>query len=370
MLRYFKIDNFKSLRDFELLPGGTTLAPFVVLVGENGAGKSSVLQALAMVAELSKGGLASWLEDRGWTIDDLLYDNARPAWIRFEVHVELADVGLVKWSGAYNPALDRVQAEEVRIGDVRHLLVEEGGFHIDDQTYHEIVFEYGGSLLSVLKLSRYPFLEGLKAFWSGFSSQGALSPALLRSVSSPATAVGVDGENLAGFVAALGADQLKELTRLIRTFYPELTSVVSEEKQPGVHNLFLHEDEVAYYASHAPDGVLRILAILAQTLVPNRLLVFDEIENGIHPALIARLVQVFQGLSSQVVVTTHSPLVLNYLADDVAREALVLLYRDRANRTRSRRFFDIEETAEKLSALGPGEVYADTIIEDLTARLQ
>jgi predicted ATPase len=212
-------------------------------------------------------------------------------------------------------------------------------------------------------------LEALKAFWSGVSSLEALSPALLRSVSSRATAIGVDGENLAGFVAALSAEQQQELTRLIRTFYPELTGVVSAETHPGVHHLFMNEDDLGYYATHAPDGVLRILAILAQTLVPKRLLVFDEIENGIHPALIARLVKVLQGLGSQVIVTTHSPLVLNYLADEVAREALVLLYRDQASRTRAVRFFDLPGPAEALTVLGPGEVYADTMLRDLTAHL-
>ena len=46
MIRKFEIDNFKSLVDFSLPMPPNALGRFVCLIGLNGAGKSTVLQAL------------------------------------------------------------------------------------------------------------------------------------------------------------------------------------------------------------------------------------------------------------------------------------------------------------------------------------
>jgi predicted ATP-binding protein involved in virulence len=94
---------------------------------------------------------------------------------------------------------------------------------------------------------------------------------------------------------------------------------------------------------------------------------FDEIENGINPELMQKLVQLLLEAKRQVIVTTHSPLVLNYLPDAVAREAVLLLYRNNAGHTKLVRLFDLPSTQKKLALLGPGEVFVDTNLGDLPA---
>ena len=96
-------------------------------------------------------------------------------------------------------------------------------------------------------------------------------------------------------------------------------------------------------------------------------MLFDEIENGINPELMQKLVQLLLGAKRQVIVTTHSPLVLNYLPDAVAREDVLLLFRNRAGHTKSVRLFDLPSTQKKLTLLGPGEVFVDTNLEALPA---
>ena len=80
-----------------------------------------------------------------------------------------------------------------------------------------------------------------------------------------------------------------------------------------------------------------------------------------------RLVELLMQAERQVIVTTHSPLVLNYLPDNVAKEAVLLLFRNRSGCTRSVRLFDLPSTQEKLLFLGPGEVYVDSNLESITA---
>ncbi len=61
----------------------------------------------------------------------------------------------------------------------------------------------------------------------------------------------------------------------------------------------------------------------------------------------------------QIFITTHSPLVLNYLPDEIARKILFMLYKNDAGQSQSRRFFDNDAAAEKLRFIGPGEVFAE-----------
>ena len=65
-LRSIYVDNFKSLVDFRL-----SLAPFTCLIGLNGSGKSTVLQAIDFISRLFKGNVSQWLEQRQWKPGDL-----------------------------------------------------------------------------------------------------------------------------------------------------------------------------------------------------------------------------------------------------------------------------------------------------------
>jgi predicted ATPase len=52
VIRNFKIGNFKSI-----VTASLPMARFTVLIGENGAGKSNILEALVMASAASKGNL-------------------------------------------------------------------------------------------------------------------------------------------------------------------------------------------------------------------------------------------------------------------------------------------------------------------------
>ena len=83
-----------------------------------------------------------------------------------------------------------------------------------------------------------------------------------------------------------------------------------------------------------------------------------------------KLVDFLIGCGKQVIVTTHSPMILNYIPDEVAKEGVIMLYRTSKGETRSARFFDLPAMQQKLRALGPGEVFADTRLTELTAELE
>ncbi|MFA6545344.1 MAG: hypothetical protein WCS99_13080 [Limisphaerales bacterium] len=53
----------------------------------------------------------------------------------------------------------------------------------------------------------------------------------------------------------------------------------------------------------------------------------------------------------------------------MAKKAVILLYKNDDGSTQGCRYFDDPETRDKLRALGPGEVFADTDLLKMVARL-
>ena len=69
------------------------------------------------------------------------------------------------------------------------------------------------------------------------------------------------------------------------------------------------------------------------------------------------------GSAKQLLVTTHSPMVLNYLNDKVARQSVLLIYKRPDGVSRAVRFFDVPMAAARLECLSPGESMLDLSLE-------
>jgi predicted ATPase len=202
-----------------------------------------------------------------------------------------------------------------------------------------------------------------------------LSPELLRQrTRESGGSLGLGGQKLSAFLDELGTQKRRELVRRLKRVYPQLEDVHTRPLRSGWKQLEITEayqgeksglfPAMTTEARHVADGMLRLVAILAETQTAHRFVAFDEIENGINPELVEFLLDTLVSASQQVLVTTHSPMILNYLEDDVAREGVIYLYKTRGGYTRAIRFFDLPSIAEKLTVMGPGEAFADT---DLTA---
>jgi predicted ATPase len=126
------------------------------------------------------------------------------------------------------------------------------------------------------------------------------------------------------------------------------------------------EHKLETEATHLSDGLLRILAVLAQAESDHPLIMLDEIENGINPEIIEKVVDTLVKSPQQIIVTTHSPMILNYLEDDVARKSVQYIYKNAGGLTRARRFFEIPNIGKKLEFMGAGEAFVDTDLVQLT----
>jgi predicted ATPase len=95
-----------------------------------------------------------------------------------------------------------------------------------------------------------------------------------------------------------------------------------------------------YRPSQMSDGFLRILAVLAikYQSQPLALLGYEEPENGLHPSALGDCTRHLKGIArqgTQIIVTTHSPYLLNYLLEDEAepKAELRLVLRGKSGKT-------------------------------------
>lgn len=379
MIKNIYIDNFKSLIDFEL-----ELTSFICLVGLNGAGKSTVLQALDFISQQMRGEIKEWLVERQWRSSDIGSKLTTKKNIAIEIELESAVYGPIKWEASFNRQSLRCTTEEAWFGDLRVLKVEDGelftnkttkkyGVRLEKST---IVFNYQGSILSQLKYEQLaPGLQVLKESLANIRSLDLLSPEHLRQrTRDSAGHLGLGGQKLSAFLHEQGVDARQRLLTKLQTVYPQLASIDTRSLRSGWKHLDITEQfaqkPLKTPARHVNDGLLRLLAVLSQLASDEQFLLFDEIENGINPELVEFLVDALVESEHQVMVTTHSPVILNYLEDDVAKQGVVYLYKNTKGATQAIRLFDIPSLAEKLRFMGPGEAFIDTYLTELESEIQ
>lgn len=389
MLTRFEIDNFKSLVGFSL-----PLARFNCLIGLNGAGKTTVLQALDFAAHVMSGEVQQWLDARGWSATDLTSRLANGK-SNIELALELNIDGVpLRWEATFNRSRLACTRESIEAlcYPVEHLLTKEltlqqplfvlrgGKYRLatiqqnqpQENQWQDIPFTYQGSLLSQLKDNQLsPLLRKLRERIKAIRSLDLLSPEQLRRktrLADLADDIGSGGQQLGAFIHKLKADERNQLLQNLQRYYPQVTKIHTSILRGGAVKLELHErynahasgtDDMITEARHLNDGMLRLLAILAQQFSPYQFVLFDEVENGVNPEITEALVDALVHSPKQLLVTTHSPLVLNYLEDDIARQSVLLIYKRPDGVSRAIRLFDVPMAAERLECLSPGESMLD-----------
>jgi predicted ATPase len=416
-IKSIKVDNFKSLVNFDL-----PLAKFSCLVGLNSSGKSTVLQFFDFLSQQVKGDLSGWLKKRQWESSDLNSKLTRKQKISFEIllsHENTSGTEIeLKWSASFSRQTLHCTSEQVvyKVVNIKDkgnkiqlnfekasnvlLKVEDGKYYIwtlNDHiqevrlphsspyfTWHqtresilpqEIIFDYQGSVMSQIKESQLPKeLRELKKFLIDLHALDLLAPELLRQRTRDAdNSLGLGGEKLSAFLHEIGEEKRVVIQSKLAKIYPRFKHLDILSLRSGWKSLTVQEQFgdtiVKTEARHVADGFLRMLAVFAQLSKEQSFLLLDEIENGVNPELIEFLIDELVGASPQVLITTHSPMVLNYLEDDVAIEGVIYIYKNQIGATQAIRLFDLPRMREKLTVMGAGEVYEDTLLTQLNAEI-
>lgn len=365
MISRFAISGFKSLVDFSM-----RLSSFNCLVGLNGAGKSTVLQAFDFLASIHQGRVESWLETRKWQMSDLSFPGSRRRVVSLQVSFRLGTSRYI-WTANFNKAKCACTYEELsrsQDGGPWEDIFEfsDGRYKFLGQEPKDVDFMFQGSIFSGLRREILGVeLSVVSKFLKSIKSMDLLSPHLIRqkSRSVHVSDIGNGGEKLSVFVHGLSGSEKHDLVQQLRKFNPRIEGLVTSKIRGGMVKIevveSLGDGLFATEVRHVNDGFLRLLAIVAQQYSDNTFVLYDEIENGVNPEVTQSLVKALMDSSKQSLVTTHSPVVLNFLSDQEAKDSVTLIYKREDGVTRAIKLFDIPMIKDKLDFLAPGEAVID-----------
>lgn len=373
MIKRIKIDNFKSLNDFII-----DLKPLTVIVGNNAMGKSSILQAIAFLANCTVEDFGIILERRNWTVSNVKsrVGNANNSRISFETLVQLGNDELC-WTMILqtNVKKNTIHLVSESIYDIHNdeMLLDykktTGGF-LKAMNMHVNIpanFVVSSSCVKIIRTlgTVDNKLKKLSDFFADSASFELLSPKDMRlSSRGEVKTIGESGRNLPSFIKRMSEEQKQSFMSKVRKILGERISDVSASI-PGKSgwtqiNIKEHYEDgnIEFSSREISDGILRVLAFVAISEIEPSDAVFllDEIENGINVDYAEPLMEVLKEMygktSHQLIVTTHSTVFLDYVNSD----EIVYLFRDKSGVTQSRYMFDNEILKEKLDYMYPGEV--------------
>jgi predicted ATPase len=373
------VSNFKSLDGFTI-----SFSRFSCLIGLNSSGKSSILQFIGFLCRQMYGDIDGWLEERQWKGSDLHCKLNTQKNITFRVVLSNGKSADIFWDASFNTDLKRCTTEKITQGELTLLslidrkltLYKDKDAAVPPVSGQQIIFDYQGSVLSQLNESLlrhfHHSITLLKTFFLRTHSLELLSPSQLRRRSrSSQGGIGVGGEQMSAVLYDMGRAKRLEVVKLLQKVYPRLADIDVKSLTAGWKKLSIIEsfldESFTVEARHVNDGFLRLLGIVAQCMYDQGFILFDEIENGVNPELVEFLLDFLVGRNGQVLVTTHSPIVLNYLEDSIATKGVIFVYKRSDGRSRSVRFFDLPSMQAKLEFMGPGDAYQDTSLSQLAS---
>jgi len=369
-----RIYSFKSLDNFEL-----KFSKFTCLIGLNSAGKSTILQVIDFISQQMKGNISGWLKDRNWEVKELKckFTSRRNTIVVIKFYYQSKSY---LWMFHFNPLTKKCMYEIIidvsnkseifEVEKSKYMIKKDGKIKKGD-----IIQDYEGSFLASLKPEFLPeVIKEFKSYIQNIYSLDLLAPQELRKRSRVGDTLGLSGKNLSAFLNTFTKEQKDKMLTQLKKAYPNLEAFNVKRSKGGWARLELVErfgdKKLTNEAKYLNDGVLRLIAILAQLQSQKSFLLFDEIENGINSELIEYLMDILIASKHQVMVTTHSPMILNYIDDEVAKKSVQYIYKTKEGFTRSIPFFEIPSMAEKLEIMGAGSAYVDTNLEELVDEIE
>jgi predicted ATPase len=222
--------------------------------------------------------------------------------------------------------------------------------------------------------------------WKDWTMLGSVNPRILRldpdEMRKPWHLLPVDqplwfhnerGQGLSSLYDAIFSrdpEQFLEVQAAVRTHFPHVKSISLRNVNPSQKEIGVTlVDGTSVGAANLSEGMLYFLAFAALKQLPGeQLFLIEEPENGLHPARIAVVMDLLRDLSktSQVILATHSPLVVNCLTGD----EITVVTRDKVTGTRAERLSSMPRFKEADKVFLPGEYWVNYCDGDEEAPLR
>lgn len=400
MIREFSIKNYKSVVDLKLELGRINL-----FIGENGCGKTNILEAMAMAAAAITDRLDNEeLYNRGVRIakPEITLSSFTglkpPQALSFEFKGGLADdeiqrharLSLFPSNGSAIASFSRVDPKQGAPAELTKMLspraiellksLSDGHDSSDPALANELIAFYEKFADSTSAERRKNFIQlnlfaiQLGDFLIYNANHLALRGLLNLSRKEP---LGIHGENLDVTIASLGDKGIRELlerSALIRWVERIFTDPDDKLKFEGYklgrststlyfRDRFMRKRENLFSAENANEGILHALFYLTLFISDRTPKTFgiDNIETALNPRLCRDLIKQLGSLSKahdkQALITTHNPAALDGLDLHDDEQRLFVVSRDDKGRTVANRIKLKPETKGKEPRLMLSEMW-------------
>jgi len=394
MIQTVRIKNYKSILDHSIELGRVN-----IFIGENGCGKTNLLEAIAMASASVSGRLdAEELYSKGVRIAKPSTTFSSFAGVRQKQKIEL-EFGFDFFSPRFSAtgvratcAIESLNPQDItaewvdRESGADNPAMEEDSDEALDRmvTALQEAKKFAGPG-GVIQFSQLPD-SVLKALLSGRSTHGKyndrkylgseisdfviynLNALALRGiqVTSRKEPLGINGENLDVLISSFPKKELDELIKRSRvvswldTLFVDPKDVLKFEGHKLGRSIstlyfrdrFMRQKGNIFSAENANEGILHVLFYLALFISPKTPKFFgiDNIETALNPRLCRKLITEIVDLApkhgKQVLATTHNPATLDGLNLHDDDQRLFVVYRNDAGHTVTKRIKMKPETGE------------------------
>lgn len=319
MLKRLKINNFKSLVNFEINFNNL----FHAIIGPNNSGKTNLIEAINFISKLMKSIEIYKVIERMGGFDQILYFNAKEKTISFEIEIELnenvyqyefefSNKSILKEKLIIN---NQIQLESTGKG-------KGNAFDNVEKKFKEFSFDFRNLAINQLwDIERYKSIREFSKIIDRFKIY-KLVPKMMRepSMAKKEFDPQINGEKIIQVLHSILSEDHQTYRNIVETmkstFY-EIEDVFSSIDERGMTNVEILENGFRrkFNSQQVSDGTLRFLAVLTilQLQKEYTLLCFEEPELYLHPYLLEKLIDIMKSASTQIIITTHSPEILNLL---------------------------------------------------------
>ena len=296
MLEKIRIERYKSLYDVTI-----NLEPLTVFIGPNGSGKSNICEALFLLSKL-----VGWLEPQKRA--------------NMSITMQVLQNIMKNAFGDVNTKAKFWHGEEqtIRFSTTIRTTI---------QTQMQRIIAVPAEFVELPEVEFIDNLRNVRTY--------DFNPAALAQPVAPTISMERSGQGIAYALADIlfnDRQKFNELEERFIEFVPNISRIILDRQQPNNQILLCLKDKHSNQtipATDISDGTLRLLAFLTAIYEnqEQRIICFEEPENGIHPWLLHKLVDLLttvttegvRGAPVQVLMTTHSPAFLNLVKPEQVR---------------------------------------------------
>lgn len=360
MIQKVEIQNFKSVQDLDL-----ELGRLNVFIGENGCGKTNILEAIAMGSaavenkvsneflstrgirvtepemmasafDKKDGGLLNAIKITLYTDDNYHSTNTEIAFKRgiWEVLIEGIPVVLYsllksrEFQEGYKKAEDELPLD-------KSLNVEKGTL----SKMFDSFLKNREDFLNISKIVHFVIYCPENSKLRQFQEEGQILP------------LGIGGEGLFKHFVRLSQerpeafDKIKKHLEIIDWFEDLAipTDLVFTERRLNIRDRFLHPDLQFFDQRSSNEGFLYLMfyfTLFISEYTPG-FFAIDNIDNALNPKLCSKLIETLAQLAKdhqkQAILTTHNPAILDGLNLDDDEQRLFVIYRNADGHTTAKR---------------------------------